>query len=98
MTDAPVTRDDQQQRFELVVDGHPAFLTFRQEEDRITLVHTEVPEALEGRGLGGRLVQTALDYARTNDLTVVPHCPYVKSYLERHPEEARDLRVASADA
>lgn len=98
VSDKAVTRNEEGERFELVVDDQTAFLTFNQDEDRITLVRTEVPEALEGRGIGGRLVQAGLDYARANDLKVVPRCPYVQRYLERHPDEAQDLRVMSPDA
>ena len=48
--------------------------------------HTEVPDALEGRGIGKRLVKAALDDARAQGLKVVPVCPFVKHYIENHPE------------
>ena len=41
-----------------------------------------------GRGVGGELVRSALDYARSKDLKVVPACEYVAAYIERHPEYA----------
>jgi uncharacterized protein len=49
-------------------------------------VHTEVDEAHEGEGLGGTLVQAALDRARADRLTVLPFCPFVNGWIERHPD------------
>ena len=49
-------------------------------------MHTEVDEALEGRGLGSRLVATALEDARREGLEVVPLCPFVAAFIDRHPE------------
>jgi predicted GNAT family acetyltransferase len=94
MPDA-VVLNEEVGRFELDVDGHTAFLTFRRDDDRLTLIHTEVPEALGGRGVGSALVKGVLQHARDNELTVIPSCPFVRSYLERHPDEAAGLRVES---
>jgi|SRR5580704_3796654 predicted GNAT family acetyltransferase len=55
---------------------------------RLVLVHTEVPDALAGRGLGGRLVTAALDRAEREGLTVVPWCPFARDWLKRHPDAA----------
>jgi predicted GNAT family acetyltransferase len=89
-----VSLNEQRSRFETTVDGVTAFLTFHRNGKRLVLIHTETPQALEGRGVGSALVRFALDYARSNDLTVVPQCPFVRSYLERHPDEAATLDVA----
>jgi hypothetical protein len=59
---------------------------YRRRNGRIALIHTEVDEALEGRGLGSRLVTAALDDARDEGLEVVPLCPFVASFIKRHPE------------
>lgn len=68
-------------------DGAPAaHLDYRQDGGRLTLVHTEVPAALSGRGVGGALVQAALDHARANRLEVDPQCSYARHYLETHPQ------------
>ena len=58
------------------------------------LVHTEVDEQFAGRGYASALARTALDYARANNLKVIPTCPFVRKYLERHPEydDLRDTR------
>jgi len=85
--------NDARSRFEETVDGSTALLTFNRNGKRLVLIHTEVPEELEGHGLGSKLATFALNYARENDLTVVPRCPFVKSYLERHPDEAATLDI-----
>ena len=93
MTDPAASVNAASQRFETSVDGHTAFLDFRRHDDRIVLVHTEVPDEIGGRGVAGALARFALAYARDNNLTVVPQCPYVRSYLEKHPDEAAQTKV-----
>ncbi len=97
MTDPSVTVNDELSRFEHVADGEVAFLDFKLEGEVLTLVHTEVPEALEGRGLGSLLAKAALSYAKEKDLTVVPVCSFVQSYLKRHPEAAEGIRLAEVE-
>ncbi len=48
--------------------------------------HTEVPPVFEGQGVAGKLVRTALEHARAAGLAVWPVCPFVRSYIRRHPE------------
>jgi predicted GNAT family acetyltransferase len=81
-----VTHNEEAQRFELLVDGLRALLTYRRFSDRIVLVHTEVPQPLEGHGLAAKLSRFALDFARANHLRVVPLCPYVSNFIRKHPE------------
>jgi uncharacterized protein len=74
-------------RYEAIVDGELAgSILYRQREDTLFLVHTEVEEEFEGQGIGGRLVAATLDDIRARGLQIVPFCPFVKAYLERHPE------------
>ena len=87
------TLNEQRSRFEIEADGETAFLTFHRNGKRIVLIHTETPEALEGRGIGSALARAALSYAREHDLTVAPQCPFVRSFLERHPDEAAGLDI-----
>lgn len=77
-------------RYELEVDGALAIAEYKLRPGQISFTHTEVPDALEGRGIGKRLVKAALDDARAKGLKVVPTCPFVKHYIDTHPEE-RDL-------
>ena len=55
---------------------------------RLIFFHTEIDPAYEGHGLGAKLVAAALDDVRRRGLKIVPLCPFVRSYLERHPEDA----------
>jgi len=57
------------------------------------LVHTEVPDELEGRGIGGVLVRTAIDLAVRENLVVVPRCPFARRWLRRHPEVAELVKI-----
>ena len=81
----PVHRPEQH-RFEAMVDGHAGRLDYAVRGDVMTLLHTEVDPALEGKGVAGALVQAALDHARANGLKVEPRCEYAASYMQRHPE------------
>jgi predicted GNAT family acetyltransferase len=64
------------------------FILYRLDPGRITLIHTEVAPALEGKGIASQLVTGALDDIRRRGLTIVPICPFVRAYLRRHPEYA----------
>jgi len=81
-----VIHNETASRFELLVDGLRALLTYRRLPDRIVFDHTEVPKPLEAHGLAARLSRFALDFARANHLRVVPLCPYVSSFIHKHPE------------
>ncbi len=75
------------QRYEAIQDDALAgFIDYVVKSDRIALVHTEVLPAHQGQGIGERLVQFALDDARRRGLRVIAACPYVRAYVERHPE------------
>ena len=75
-------------RFEAGIDGHRAELLYRRNGNRLVLIHTEVPEQLEGQGIGGSLVSAAVDRAARDGMTVVPLCPFARGWLERHPDVA----------
>jgi predicted GNAT family acetyltransferase len=79
-------------RYEVWADGEPAgYAQYDLGRGRIAFLHTEVYESYEGLGLGGRLARAALDDARTRGLVVVPFCPFIAAYIERHLDEYRDL-------
>ena len=89
----PDVRDNaERQRFELDADGHVAFSEYRRDGDVLTIRHTEVPKAFEGRGIGSALARGLLELARTQRLKVRPLCPFIAGYIAKHPEYA-DLRV-----
>lgn len=80
-------RDDRDgSAFVLEEDGSTAELIYRAEPGRLILIHTEVPDTLGGRGIGGRLVRAALDRARAEQLTIVPWCPFARTWLADHPD------------
>ena len=59
---------------------------YQRSNDVMHLTHTEVPQALAGRGIAAALVAAALAHARIEKLQVNPACSYVRSYMQRHPE------------
>lgn len=81
-----VRNNETESRFETIVDGNAAFAEYRREGDRIIFTHTEVPEAIGGRGVASQLVRSALDQVRREKLTVVPLCAYVAAFIRRNPE------------
>jgi uncharacterized protein len=84
---APVVTDNTaSSRFELHVDGDLAgYVTYRLRGDVIDLLHTQVDPGYQGGGLASLLAQSVLDNARQRSLTVLPTCPYIRSWLRKHP-------------
>lgn len=73
-------------RFELDGDGVTAFMNYRLAGNVITLDHTETPIAARGRGIASQLVEGVLQIVRARGLKIVPRCPFVRTYLAKHPE------------
>jgi uncharacterized protein len=94
MTQAPeVTDNVGNSRFEIRIDGVLAELRYRLRPGRLVLVHTGVPEELGGRGIGSMLVRAAVNKAVSEDLTIVPVCPFARDWLKRHPDIAATAPV-----
>ena len=68
---------------------------YRRVGNTLQMVHTEVPAQARGRGIAGRVVAAALDYAQANGLKVMPLCSYVRGYFQRHPERGHLLAPGS---
>jgi uncharacterized protein len=85
----PEFRDDPEAgRLEILVDGRRAgYVAYRRRPEAISLTHTEIEPEFEGRGIGGTLVREALARARAEGVAVLPFCPFVRSYIERHPDQ-----------
>ncbi|MDE3725246.1 GNAT family N-acetyltransferase [Nocardiopsis sp. N85] len=82
VADAP-----ENERYEIRVEGEAAgFAEYILTDGLITFTHTEIDPAHEGRGLGGKLVRAALDDVRGRGLDVLPLCPFVKGWIQRHPD------------
>ncbi len=88
MSDAQpgVVHDEGGDRFTVSDGGETAELVYRKTGNQIVFMHTGVPAALEGRGIGSALAKAGLNYARAEGLEVVPLCPFVRGYIERKPE------------
>jgi uncharacterized protein len=86
--DISVRDNAEKKRFETEFEGQTAFVDYIRNGDTIWLTHTEVPPAIEGRGVGTALAKYALDYAELNALKVVPKCPFIADYLKSHPQYA----------
>ncbi|MEY2896568.1 MAG: hypothetical protein RL669_837 [Pseudomonadota bacterium] len=86
--DIEVIHNQPAQRFEARVAGVLAVASYRLDGEVMAMVHTEVPEALEGRGIASRLVQAAFDHAQAQGLKIRPLCSYVAAWARRHPERA----------
>ena len=73
-------------QFEARAGDRVAVLRYRRSPDRIVFVHTEVPEGLRGHGVADQLAHAGLEFARAEKLNVIPLCPFVATYIRRHPE------------
>ena len=89
-TSVTVRDNVEKSRFEAVDDSGAVagFATYRRHDDRIVFQHTEVDDAYEGQGVGSTLAKAALDAERHEGRRVVPQCPFIKSYIDRHAEYA----------
>ncbi len=81
-------------RFELSVDGHVAFAYYRVAPGVVTFEHTQVPDALSGRGIGSALAQGALELVRAQGDKCLVECAFMAKYMSKHPE-FDDLKAQS---
>jgi predicted GNAT family acetyltransferase len=90
-------QNESERRFELVVDGEVAgYAEYHDRGKRRSFTHTVVESAYEGQGLGSKLVRGVLDDAREHGFDVLPHCPFVRRYIDKHRDDYLDL-VPEAD-
>lgn len=85
-SDIEVVHNEGEGRFEARLGDQVAFTQYRVLQNGILFPHTEVPEAFEGQGVGGKLVEAAMRWARERDAKVMPVCTFVAGYIRRHPE------------
>jgi uncharacterized protein len=90
-----VRHNESAQRFEADIADGIAHADYHLEDDTMLIVHVEVPRVVRGHGVGGRVMQAALDHARERGLNVVPLCSYARSYMRRHPESFTLLPTAA---
>jgi uncharacterized protein len=84
----PIRDNTALSRYELDTGGTTAVLVYRIADGVMALTHTETPVQARGQGLASRLVEHALADARTRGLKIAPRCPFVRAYMDRHPELA----------
>lgn len=85
--------DPENERFTLTDSSIGAELTYYLRGDRLVLTHAGVPPQHRNQGIAGLLVQAAVDRAAELGETIVPQCPYVRAWLEDHPDEAKRVTV-----
>lgn len=86
MADSEIIDNPALHRFELHDAAGTAFLIYEKIEDSMRLIHTEVPLALRGKGVGARLVNGVMKWAEQKNTKVIPLCPFVIDYIKAHPE------------
>ena len=78
--------NEERNRFELDVGGTVAFVVYRKSADTITLLHTEVPPELGGKGIGSKLARATLDAVRAQGRKLIVECDFIRSFMSKHPE------------
>jgi predicted GNAT family acetyltransferase len=87
MSERVVRDNEAEQRFEIWSDGQLAgFARYQPMGADYAFTHTEIDDRFEGQGLGSVLVRSVLDTMREAGAHVLPYCPFVRGYVERHPE------------
>ncbi|WP_210462768.1 MULTISPECIES: GNAT family N-acetyltransferase [Rufibacter] len=73
-------------QFETTIEGKTALVSYKLKDNVMTVLHTEVPEELEGRGIAAALSKQVLEYLKKENMELIPLCPYMAAYLKKHPE------------
>jgi uncharacterized protein len=81
-----VNNNEKTQRFEIHEAGELAYLEYRYFKNDIALMHTFVPEVLEGKGIASTLAHYALEWAKEHQKPEIVYCPFVVAYLKKHTE------------
>jgi len=81
-----VQHQPEQSRFAILIDTHVARAEYTLAGDVITFTHTIVPKAMQGQGLGIKLVKAGLRYAREQHLKVIPQCTMFAGFMRKHPD------------
>lgn len=86
----PLIKNEDKKRFEIDINGHPAFINYEEDGDGIiSLVHTEAAPELAGTGAAAALVEKTFIYLEKENILIQPFCPYIFAYIKKHPEWKR---------
>ncbi|EYR82194.1 acetyltransferase [Shinella sp. SUS2] len=86
--DDDVRDNPAESRFELAVGDEMAVAYYREENGRIVLIHTEVPQALSGQGIGTRLARGVFETLRARKTRIIAKCPFMAAFAVKHPDYA----------
>lgn len=81
-----VTHNEAESTFEVWIDGYLSKLDYIRDDKNFVITHVGVYPELRGQGVAGKIVETALQYAKQKSLRVVPMCSYAASYIRRNPQ------------
>lgn len=82
----PLINNENLHRFEMNINDSIAFIEYKIKEGVLALIHTEVPESLQGKGAGSAIIEKTLQYAKANGFVIKPICPFVLTYFKRYTE------------
>lgn len=85
-----VIQEEENERFVIYVEGNEVYVEYTMKDNEINLYHTFTDPALRGKGLAAQVVRAALEFAKENNLKVVPTCSYVQSFFAKN-EEYKEL-------
>jgi predicted GNAT family acetyltransferase len=86
LDEVEIVNNAEERRFEAEIGGYLARIDYIPDEKHIVYTRTLVPDEIGGQGVATKMARFVLDYARDNGLKVIPQCPFVAAYIERHPE------------
>ncbi|MFC0513048.1 GNAT family N-acetyltransferase [Mucilaginibacter angelicae] len=81
-----LNKNAEKMRFEIEVNGHFAYIDYKETTHLIALIHTEAEPELAGTGAAQAVVEKTLAYIKESGKKLLPYCPYVFAYLKKHPE------------
>ncbi len=87
--EVPLVKNEGKKRFEIERNGHFAFIDYKEVGNKMALIHTEAEPELAGTGAAGAVVEKTLHWIDEQKMVLLPYCPFVFSYIKRHPEWKR---------
>lgn len=81
-----VVDNKEENRFEAEIEGQMAVIEYSVQPGILSLNHVEIPEALSGKGVASEMIEKVLLQIEQRGLKVIPVCPFIKKYIQKHPE------------